>query len=102
MEVELERLEGRLSLGHEIDLESYSRIAQRLHAILAGLGLKRVARPVDGLDAYAEPMTAKDVELFRAVAIASLMATCAAINFDPTRSKLRPGEKARVYMPCLR
>jgi hypothetical protein len=49
MEVELERLEGQLSLGQEIDVEAYSRIAQRIHAILAGLGLKRVAKPKDAM-----------------------------------------------------
>src|ERR1700720_1771510 len=47
MEVELERMEGQLSLGEEVDLEAYSRIAQRLHAILGGLGLKRVPRVVN-------------------------------------------------------
>ena len=54
MEVELERMEGQLSLGQEIDLEAYSRIAQRLHAILAGLGLQRVARTVDGSNTLTE------------------------------------------------
>jgi len=72
--------------------------------------------------AYAEPMTARDIELFRAVAardpptarvkelvcavgrgggkdsIASLLAACSAINFVPP-GKLRLGEKARII--CL-
>jgi hypothetical protein len=47
MEVELERIEGQLSLGRDSDLDVYSRISSSLRRILESLGLERVARPVD-------------------------------------------------------
>lgn len=50
MEVELERMEGQLSLGQEVDLEVYSRISGNLRRILESLGLRRVARDVTAPD----------------------------------------------------
>jgi hypothetical protein len=47
MEVELERLEGLLSLGKEIDLDAYSRISGNLRRILETIGIERKARPVN-------------------------------------------------------
>ena len=46
MEVELERLEGQLSLGQEIDLDAYSRISGNLRRVLESIGLERRARPI--------------------------------------------------------
>jgi hypothetical protein len=48
MEVELERIEGQLSLGKDADLDAYSRISSSLRRILESLGLQRVARQVNG------------------------------------------------------
>jgi hypothetical protein len=47
LEVELERLEGQLSLGAEIDLDAYSRVTNTLRRTLESIGLKRVAREVE-------------------------------------------------------
>jgi hypothetical protein len=56
IEIQLEQMEAKMSEGDlSADMDQYSRIAQRLHAILAGLGLKRVAKPVD-LRGYLRPV----------------------------------------------
>jgi hypothetical protein len=61
MEVELERIEGQLSLGVEVDLDAYSRVTNTLRRTLESIGLRRVARTVgpptleDYLEAKAEP-----------------------------------------------
>ena len=44
LEVELERIEGQLSLGKEADLDTYNRIAGGLRRILETVGLRRVSR----------------------------------------------------------
>jgi hypothetical protein len=52
LECELEQMEGRLSLGEEINLDSYGRAASHLRRILESLGLERKARDVtlDGVE----------------------------------------------------
>jgi hypothetical protein len=44
LECELEQMEGRLSLGEEINLDSYGRAASHLRRILETLGFERKAR----------------------------------------------------------
>jgi hypothetical protein len=46
LEVELERMEGRLSKGETIDLDLYGRSLNTLRRTLESLGLKRVARDI--------------------------------------------------------
>jgi hypothetical protein len=46
LEVELEQMEGRLSLGEQVDLDSYGRAASHLRRLLEALGLKRQPRDV--------------------------------------------------------
>ena len=43
LECELEQLEGRLSQGEQVDLDSYGRAASHLRRILETLGLVRRA-----------------------------------------------------------
>jgi hypothetical protein len=43
LECELEQLEGRLSQGEQVDLDSYGRAASHLRRILETLGLERRA-----------------------------------------------------------
>ena len=43
---ELEKLEGRLSLGHEIDLDLFGRLAGHYRRICETLGIERKARDV--------------------------------------------------------
>jgi hypothetical protein len=52
LECELEQMEGRMSLGEEINLDSYGRAASHLRRILETLGLDRKARDVtlDGVE----------------------------------------------------
>jgi hypothetical protein len=52
LECELEQMEGRMSLGEEINLDSYGRAASHLRRILESLGLGRKARDVtpDGVE----------------------------------------------------
>jgi hypothetical protein len=50
LECELEQMEGRMSLGEEVDLDSYGRAASHLRRILETLGLERKARLVEGGD----------------------------------------------------
>jgi hypothetical protein len=47
LECELEQLDGRLSLGQEINLDSYGRAASHLRRMLESLGLERRARTLD-------------------------------------------------------
>jgi len=52
LECELEQMEGRMSLGEEINLDSYGRAASHLRRILETLGLERKCRDVtvDGVE----------------------------------------------------
>jgi hypothetical protein len=44
LECELEQMEGRMSLGQEINLDSYGRASSHLRRMLESLGLERKAR----------------------------------------------------------
>ena len=44
-EIELEKLEGRMSMGDDVDLDLYSRVSGQLRRILESLGIER--RQVD-------------------------------------------------------
>jgi hypothetical protein len=57
LETETEQLEGRMSLGEEVDLNTYGRAASHLRRILETLGLERKARDALTLDAG-------DIEVF--------------------------------------
>jgi hypothetical protein len=46
LEIELEKLEGRLSQGEEINLDLYSRVSGQLRRMLETLGPDRVAKDV--------------------------------------------------------
>jgi hypothetical protein len=46
LECELEQLEGRLSLGEQVDLDRYGRAASHLRRILESIGLERKPREV--------------------------------------------------------
>jgi hypothetical protein len=63
LECELEQMEGRMSLGEEVSLDSYGRAASHLRRILETLGLERKARDVtlDGVevDVFSSPMRAR-------------------------------------------
>ena len=62
LEAELEQLEGRLSLGQEVDLDCYGRAASHLRRMLETLGLERKARDVtpDGVEVEVfSPMRAR-------------------------------------------
>jgi hypothetical protein len=54
LECELEQMEGRMSLGEQVDLDRYGRAASHLRRILESLGLERKARDVLTLDGTAE------------------------------------------------
>jgi hypothetical protein len=65
LECELEQMEGRMSLGEEINLDSYGRAASHLRRILETLGLERKARDVtlDGVEVDVfSPMRARWAE----------------------------------------
>jgi hypothetical protein len=46
IEVELEKLEGRLSEGDEVDLDVYGRLVGQLRRILESLGIRREAKDI--------------------------------------------------------
>jgi hypothetical protein len=49
IEVQLEQMEAKMSEGDvDIDMDQYGRLAGHLRRILESLGMKRVARPVNG------------------------------------------------------
>jgi hypothetical protein len=52
LECETEQMEGKMSLGEEVDLDRYGRAANHLRRILEALGLERKARDVtpDGVE----------------------------------------------------
>jgi hypothetical protein len=72
LECELEQMEGRMSLGEEVSLDSYGRAASHLRRILETLGLERKARDVTGGDGEAlqlfSPMRARWAEAEAAAA----------------------------------
>jgi hypothetical protein len=59
LELELEQMEGKLSMGQEIDLDLFQRTANSMRRILESLGLKRVARDVTpSLELYSQQLEA--------------------------------------------
>jgi hypothetical protein len=46
LECELEQMEGRMSLGQEINLDAYGRASSHLRRILETLGIERRARDI--------------------------------------------------------
>jgi hypothetical protein len=46
LRIELEALEGKLSKGEEVDLDSYARVAGHFRRICETLGIERKARTV--------------------------------------------------------
>jgi hypothetical protein len=46
IELELEQMEGRLSKGEQVDLDTFTRAASHLRRLLETLGLERKARDV--------------------------------------------------------
>ena len=61
LECELEQMEGRMSLGQEINLDSYGRASSHLRRMLESLGLERKARDVtfEGEGEVFSPMRAR-------------------------------------------
>jgi hypothetical protein len=56
-------MEGRMSLGEEVDLDRYGRAASHLRRILESLSLERKARDIDGtVEAPFSPMRARWAE----------------------------------------
>jgi hypothetical protein len=49
IELELERMEGKLSMGEEVDLDKFGRAASHLRRLWEALGLRRVPRDVTSL-----------------------------------------------------
>jgi hypothetical protein len=65
LECELEQMEGRMSLGQEISLDSYGRAASHLRRMLETLGVERRAKTVtpDGVEIEVfSPMRARWAE----------------------------------------
>jgi hypothetical protein len=54
LECELEQMEGRLSQGEEVNLDSYGRAASHLRRILESLGLERKCRDALLIDGEVE------------------------------------------------
>ncbi|MBX9451374.1 MAG: hypothetical protein KL801_05840 [Mesorhizobium sp.] len=46
IEVELEQMDGKLSMGEKVDLDAYTRASGHLRRILDSLGIKRTARDI--------------------------------------------------------
>src|SRR5260370_1200840 len=73
LECELEQMEGRMSQGEEINLDSYGRAASRLRRLLEVRGVERKARDVtlEGVEALPfSPMRARwaaDAEVAKGV-----------------------------------
>jgi hypothetical protein len=61
LELECEQMEGKLSMGLEIDLDLYQRTANSMRRILESLGLKRVPRNVTpSLEGYAQELDSEN------------------------------------------
>jgi hypothetical protein len=52
LELECERMEGRLSMGHDIPLESYAAAVGHLRRVFEAIGLERKPREVPSLRTY--------------------------------------------------
>jgi hypothetical protein len=54
IEIQLEQMEAKMSEGNlSVDMDLYGRLAGHLRRILESIGLKRVARPIDGANELA-------------------------------------------------
>lgn len=54
IEIQLEQMEAKMSEGNlSVDMDQYGRLAGHLRRILESIGLKRVARPIDGANELA-------------------------------------------------
>ena len=58
IECELELMEGRLSLGQEVDLDVFTRSSSHLRRILETLGIERRQRDVETLDEHLAKLVA--------------------------------------------
>ena len=52
IEIELEQQEARLSVGEEVDIETFGRMSGHLRRLLETLGIRREARQVETLADY--------------------------------------------------
>ena len=52
IELELEQMEGKLSLGGAIDLDVFTRSASHLRRLFETIGIARMAKPVETLAEY--------------------------------------------------
>jgi hypothetical protein len=52
IEVELEQMQGRLSLGEPVDLDLFTRSTSHLRRCWETLGIKRQPKPVESFDEY--------------------------------------------------
>jgi hypothetical protein len=52
IELELEQMEGKLSLGQQVDLDVFTRSASHLRRLFETLGIARQAKPVETLQEY--------------------------------------------------
>jgi hypothetical protein len=63
IEIELEQLEARLSVGdEEVDIEAFARLAGHLRRLLEALGIRRDARQVETLADYLDTIAARRAE----------------------------------------
>jgi hypothetical protein len=63
IELELEQAEGRLSMGEQVDLDTFGRATSHLRRLFEVLGLQRRARDVMTLDAEAMPWSPMSARL---------------------------------------
>jgi hypothetical protein len=58
IELELEQMEGKLSMGEQVDLDVFTRSASHLRRLFETLGLERRARPINGeIDVPVSPLS---------------------------------------------
>jgi hypothetical protein len=63
IELELEQAEGRLSMGEQVDLDTFGRAASHLRRLFEVLGIGRKCRDVLTLDAEAMPWSPMQARL---------------------------------------
>ena len=57
IELELEVMEGKLSLGQDVDLDLYNRLAGNLRRCLETIGMQRVAKVLNGREMSLEEIS---------------------------------------------
>jgi hypothetical protein len=62
IEIELEQLEARLSVGDEVDIEAFARLAGHLRRLFEVLGIRREAQQVETLADYLDTIAARRAE----------------------------------------